>query len=113
MVADYASSVLLPSLQVLRADVECELGHSGCQCSCAGVFGVGLFDDGGFAVDTAELFPSRVLRQRFALLCIVRGGCELLRYLAEVVELRVLPLRGCNLGVIELGECREAGDRVE
>ena len=41
------------------------------------------------------------------------GGGELLRYLAEVVELRVLSFRRGDLGVIELGEGRKPGDGVE
>ncbi len=41
------------------------------------------------------------------------GGGELLRCLAEVVELRVLSFRRGDLGVIELGEGRKPGDCVE
>lgn len=97
MMAGYTSSVLLCGLEILFADVECEHGHSRGQCSNAGGFGVRLFDDGGFAVDGAEILPSWVLFQYLALLGVVGSGSELLRYLAEVVELRVLSFRRGDL----------------
>ena len=64
-------------------------------------------------MDIAELLPSWVLVQYLALRGVVSSGSELLRYLGEVVQFCVLSFRRGDARIVELGECRETGDRVE
>lgn len=64
-------------------------------------------------MDGAKLFPSRMLLKHFALLGRASSSSDLLRYLTEVVELRVLSFRRGDVRIIELCKCREAGDRME